>query len=172
MLNIDQEIKNSVHKYAKVSQEALKNLCPEFLYVDLVVKIDKNIDRSSHRGGLYAKGPGINMSLALFRDAYLTIRMTPQAIYECKEYAAYKENPIIGSIYTQDWRHVVMMCTGHEVAHAAQRYIQFRDKLEGVLPHGELFRKCYKEIRLVLNKELPDQTHMKEVFKRIWNKTS
>ena len=152
------EITKLVHKYVEASKDALRTFCPEFYYINLVTKVDFSTRRRSHRGGMYAKGPGISMAGSCFTQAYSYYKIDG-GYSKFEEYPSFKRDPIIGSAFVNNLEQLIALNTGHEVAHACQWYLIFQDKLYANKEngHGEFFQKIYQKIRLVLNKELPDQ---------------
>ena len=149
------EILECVSHYNNSCTKALKTFAPEYYVVQKNVKVDWAISRSTHRGGLYAKGPGMNLagnSFLKFINSY-----KKHGIVYFQEYKSYEKDPIIGSAFADKWETYVGLVVGHEAAHAAQYYTENVRKLPRSVAHGDFFKKIYNIIRMELNKELPDQ---------------
>ena len=116
------------------------------------LKFDYAVTRRSHRGGMYAKGPGINLAMRFFDTEEFT--SFPRVFYE---YPSFSKDKFIGSfLYLSEFHHVEAVIL-HEMAHAIQWYAyeveNFRCK-----PHGPVFKKYYKALREeLLNDKLPEQ---------------
>jgi hypothetical protein len=147
--------KQSVQKYVKVSQEALKDFCPEFYYVKPYVKTSTNIKRSTCYGGMDKSGPGISIAYSCINRWWLQQRVHDNYVL-FKEYSHMAKDPIIGSAFVTTKEQLIALITGHEMSHACQSYIELRDKIRD-RAHGPLFQKIYNKVRLVINKGLPDQ---------------
>lgn len=166
-LNTDfkNKVKQLVHESVIFSKNALAKNYPEFINIPIVEKIGYGNTRKCHRGGKYLKGYGINMAGYLFFTAQNYY--TPGNVIRFNEYSSYKDDKVIGSVYTTSLSQLILLSTGHEVAHACQRFV---DKFRGLgrtPPHGELFMTIYKDIRLEANKLLPNQQELKIEFNKL-----
>lgn len=165
-----QKISDCVLNYSNLCTRILKNFAPEYYVVRKSFKLDYTESRNTHRGGIYAKGPGFNLCGQDFVRQYKAYQLGSD-IGMFTEYKSFAKDPIIGSAYVENWKQYVGLTVGHEVAHAVQRYLEKVRKLERSDPHGDFFKKIYQILRLELNKELPDQMFAKEkyslVLKRI-----
>lgn len=149
------EILECVQHYNNSCTKILRDFAPEYYVVPKTVKVDWSTSRSTHRGGLYAKGPGMNLA----GDSFLTFikSFKKHGIVYFQEYKSYEKDPIIGSAFADKWETYVGLVVGHEAAHAAQYYTETVRKLPRSAPHGPFFKQIYTMIRRELNKELPDQ---------------
>ena len=149
------EILECIQHYNNSCTKILKDFAPEYYVVQKNVKVDWATSRTTHRGGLYAKGPGMNLA----GDSFLTFSnfCKKHGIVYFKEYKSYETDPVIGSAFIDKWETYVGLVVGHEASHAAQRYLEQVRKLPRSAPHGPAFKKIYTMIRMELNKELPDQ---------------
>jgi hypothetical protein len=143
-------IEDTIHSAARFSKDVLKNKYPSFFEQHLDVKIDYSPRRRTHRGGIYANGPAINIAAYLFKDLHKS------QVIRFYEYPSYDADPIIGGCFASP-ENFIYLTVGHEVAHACQFFEKRRQKLENVTPHGVLFKNIYKDIRLELNKLLVPQ---------------
>lgn len=157
------EILECVQHYNNSCTKILRDFAPEYYVVPKKVKVDWATSRSTHRGGLYAKGPGINLAGNSFLEFIRSFKK--HGIVYFQEYKSYEKDPIIGSAFADKWETYVGLVVGHEASHAAQYYTQSVRKLPRTTPHGDLFKKIYTLIRIELNKELPDQVVKQKEYK-------
>lgn len=120
-------------------------------YLLEVVRLDWNPKRRSSRGGIYAKGPGINIAM---KSEFLLDKVPVNRFYE---YASYNNNTIIGGFYYTKPLLKLKTIVAHEMAHTAQFYeykkLDYRCK-----PHGPTFKKFYKDFRLqFINQHVENQ---------------
>lgn len=168
MLSSTSEIKDAISQkvqhFAKESQSILKEKYPDFFFCNLVVRTDFSPRRTSHRGGLYVKGPGINIAgneLVYAYKGHIELKFN--------EYASYANDPVIGNAFCKDWEQYTMLTVAHEMGHAAQDYICFRDKIENEEPHGRLFKSIYGLLRQTFNKRLIDQKEASSEYRSVIN---
>lgn len=160
-----QEITKLPDLVSRYIVDSLDTLNDEFKYLKVSARIDFSPKRVTHRGGLYAKGPGINLAGNLITNLYNNQKRVGSLLSKFNEYPSYSKDPIIGSVIITDWTQYVKLVVAHEVAHACQQYLRFRDKLENEAPHGTLFKSIYRTIRLSINSTLPDQI----VYSKMYN---
>lgn len=106
----------------------------------VTVKTDWSPKRRGSRGGMYAKGPGINMALD---HRYLQNRHTVTKWYE---YASFDSHTVYGGFYYTNPRIKLLALTAHEVAHAIQFFEQVQTGIR-VKPHGTEFKSHYATLR-------------------------
>lgn len=144
------EINAYAMKYTRTVEEwVISNIYDSFT---LDVKLDWSNKRVASRGGLYAKGPGINMAM------YHSYPNNNGEVYRFYEYKSYDSNKTIGGFYAKDPLLKLEALLLHEIAHAVQF---FSYKLTGVRckPHGPVFKGYYKQLREhFLNHKLPEQS--------------
>ena len=157
-----QQISDCVLHYSNNCTKLLKDFAPEYYVVKKIVKVDYSPNRKTHRGGIYAKGPGFN--LAGDSLLYFANQQKKYGVIHFMEYKSFEKDPIIGSAFTDDWESYVALTVGHEVSHAVQLYIEKMRKLERGAPHGDFFKKIYTMLRIELNRQLPDQKAAQKEF--------
>jgi hypothetical protein len=162
------EIKEKVNYYTTVCRIILKDIEPDYYYAPFVLKVDFNPKRISHRGGMYAKGPGINMAMNVFTYSKECFKLGgDHPYYFFQEMPSYADDPIIGSAHIDCVEQHINLSVAHEVAHSVQCYVKQRDKVEYVEPHGKEFKKYYQILRLEVNKTLPDQQFAEIKYKEL-----
>ena len=161
-------LRNHVSTGTRLAKEALKKDYPDFYKISLVEKIDLSPSRVSHRGGKYAAGYGFNLAGHYFLVGLRCWK--PGSLKRFIEYKSYGKDPIIGDAIIDNVGQDIFLSVGHEVAHAAQRYVRDRDKLGRVEPHGDLFKHLYRIIRLGINHLLPDQKIAKSQYEDLVRK--
>jgi hypothetical protein len=156
------EIEAAVYTAVSFSRELVKDKYPDFYKQDLVIKLDWSKRRVTHRGGLYANGPGMNLAADCFVTAKYCYAPGGYAFWH--EYPSFNRDPIIGGAYIDHWSQSIMLVVGHEMAHSVQRFEEHTKKLTRSLPHGDRFKSVYTTIRLGMNKKLPDQLLAKREY--------
>lgn len=126
-----------------------------------VLKFDDASDRRSHRGGMYSKGPGINLAMSLLKHW-----MDKQGIARFYEYPAFDDDSVIGGAYIVEGKTAIDIITAHEIAHAAQHYV-YKLLNTRCKPHGPLWRDIYTTVRKeFVNGQLGNQTKLKHVYEK------
>lgn len=127
----------------------------------LEYKLDWSLSRTSSRGGMYAKGPGINMAMA---------HLVPiSSTYRYHEYASFDKDPYIGGFYSSRSYDKLEAVILHEIAHALQ-FFEYKKLNIRCKPHGPIFKKYYRMLRgQFLNHKLPNQSSL--LTKVILNKS-
>lgn len=153
--------KKEVEYEAREFTKKLSSYLSETYYKNFSVKVmkwDWNPSRVSSRGGIYAKGPGINIAM---RNNFLRYSTPVDKFYE---YPSYDSDPIIGGIYYTVPEIKLKAIIAHEVSHAIQWY-EARLKNTRYKPHGLEFKQFYKELRvLFINDQLEDQNKLKQDY--------
>lgn len=151
-----------VRKYhTQCTKWVQETLFPEFT-CDL--RIDWSPNRQCSRGGMYLKGPGINIAMY---PATSSLRFGK--IHRFKEYASYDADKEIGGFYFTDSEHKIAALVAHEVAHAVQYYYYSKS---GVIdrPHGDVFKNYYRMLRTrFVNSMLPEQQPLQEQYEKWYN---
>lgn len=123
------------------------------------IKLDWSTKRVSSRGGIYAKGPGINIAMVC------AFPRTKNGIYRFYEYPSFDSNPCIGGFCSTDPYHKLEAVVLHEVSHAIQYFSYTKKNVGRDKPHGIFFKNYYKALRnKFLNHKLPDQKSMKKEY--------
>lgn len=150
------EVNSYAMKYARnVEQWVVDSIYDTFT---LDVKLDWSNKRVASRGGMYAKGPGINMAM---HNSYPNNK---GQIYRFYEYASYDMNKTIGGFYATDPTLKLEALLLHEISHAIQ-YFSYRITGTRCKPHGPVFKGYYKQLREhFLNHKLPDQIAMQKEY--------
>ncbi len=161
--NKDLVIKETL-KAADYCQELLMPFHEPFYKEKLIIKVDFSPTRRYSRGGKYTKGYGINIAANpyLLGLEYYN-RIPDKYIVRCNEYASYESDPIIGTVLVTDPIQHLRIVVGHEVSHACQKFLRDTRDWDSK-PHGSLFKSIYKQIRVKLNKELPNQLETKKRY--------
>lgn len=146
-----------VYDYAKyVESWVIDNIYEHYTLES--IKLDWSPSRRSHRGGFYAKGPGINLAMKLLRDSPEGV---PIRFYEYKSYDADKT---IGGFYSYNSKFYNQAIVLHEIAHSVQFYT-YKLYNTRCKPHGPMFKGYYKQLReALLNPLLPDQQSCKQDY--------
>jgi hypothetical protein len=141
----------------QVTEWAVQNIYKDFT---LTTKLDWNPTRRCSRGGMYAKGPGINIAM---KDVYPRCK---GEIYRFYEYPSYDSNSVIGGFYSREPIHKTQAILLHEVAHALQ-YFAYKKNNTRCKPHGPMFKNFYKRLRIeFLNHKLPEQLELKHDYEQ------
>lgn len=143
------------------SETLIKHIKAQHPGFSCFVKLDDSPRRKSHRGGLYAKGYGMSLAMYILPRS-LDILTSPKHVWE---YNSFKNDPVIGELYTKQPKLEYMLTIAHEMAHAWQ---QFQDK-QGIAkddgPHQFLFKKLYAELRArFVNPHCEPQYEMKKEY--------
>ena len=121
------------------------------------LRLDWSNNRTRSKGGMYYKGPGISIAMAKYS------RRSVDA-YRVYEYSSFDKDPEIGGFFTDNIVDAMRMVICHEMAHACQ-YYDYEIKGYKDVPHGQVFKDIYRDIRNVfLNPYLPNQELVKELF--------
>lgn len=105
-----------------------------------LIKLDWTPSRRSSRGGIYAKGPGINIAMA---SAYPT---PENYLYRFYEYPSYDNDKVIGGFLSKNSFEKTKAIICHEIAHAIQFFSYDKNKIR-CKPHGPIFKKYYTILR-------------------------
>lgn len=153
--------KSEVEKTAKEFAYGISSFIRQNYFSDYmleVIRFDWNPRRKSSRGGIYAKGPGINIAM---RPEFLKQSSDVKRFYE---YRSYDASQIIGGFYYTDPQLKLKTIIAHEMAHTAQfvEYIKLNYRCK---PHGPVFKKYYKDLRLnFINPYIEEQTSLKKEY--------
>lgn len=154
-INYGIEYTNKVEKYAR------KVLNKQELFGFNLVKkqFDPKNTRARSRGGMYSKGPGINIALHL---TYFTYKGRPRRVYE---YSSFDNDSVIGGFYTTKQFHPLEAVICHEVAHAMQKWEVHLKNIKKDKPHSDIFKKYYRILRNdIFNPTLEDQIKLKKEY--------
>lgn len=153
--------KVAINKHAtlyadSVSTWVTKNIDSDFNLA--TVHLDWDTSRRSSRGGMYAKGPGINIAMAY---SYPQGR---KHTFKFHEYASYAKDPVIGDFYSNNPVHYLNAVVVHEIAHAIQ-WFMYKKYNTRCKPHGPMFKKYYAILRKeFINIKLPNQAALKKDY--------
>jgi hypothetical protein len=136
-----------------------------FTNFTLTVKLDWGSSRVTSRGGIYKRGPGIN--IAMIPAFPIT---TPQVTYLFNEYPSYHANKEIGGFYAVDPYLKLKAIIAHEVAHAVQFY-SYMVTGTRCQPHGPVFKNYYCMLRQrFVNHLIPNQEELAQDYTEYLNK--
>lgn len=158
--------KVEINKYAndysrKVASWVVANIYSDFT---LTTKFDWSNKRVASRGGMYAKGPGINIAMA---HAYPNNK---GEVYRFHEYKSYDANSVIGGFYAKDPILKLESLLLHEISHAIQ-FFSYKKTGVRCKPHGPVFKHYYQMLRIeFLNYKLPEQAPLKRDYEEYINK--
>jgi hypothetical protein len=127
-----------INSFCKTVANYVKTNLPGFT---LQVIIDHSPKRVTSRGGMYAKGPGINLALNSF-----TRFKQPDGTYKFNEYPSFAKDPVIGSVIGS-FDKCTKALVVHEIAHAVQFYYVKINDIKNDKPHGALFKRFYADLR-------------------------
>ena len=151
------EVNNFVTNFAYSLSKYIRSSYYDDFTLEMI-KTDWNPSRRSSRGGIYAKGPGINIAM---REYFRHNKVYPSKFYE---YASYDKNTIFGGFYYTNTDTMIKAIVAHEVAHAVQffEYSKLNCKCK---PHGPIFKKFYKDLRLqFVNQHIEDQNILENKY--------
>jgi hypothetical protein len=118
------------------------------------IKFDWAPTRRSSRGGIYAKGPGINIAMNWVPTCFV-------GIGRFYEYKSFDSDKVIGGFFYDDPVLKLKAIIVHEMAHTIQFFHYKKEKIK-CKPHGPIFKKYYAELREeFINNLLPDQKELK-----------
>lgn len=121
-------------------------------------RLDWATTRTAHKGGWYASGPGINLSMWL-------LSRNRGTIFRMYEYASFDADSVIGGFYATDRNLATGMIVCHEMAHAVQFYRKKALNMSVDKAHGKSFKQPYAQLRkAVFNHKLPNQVEMKKLY--------
>jgi len=125
------------HKVAvEYIQKSLKTPLGDISGFTCSLKMDWDKNRSSSRGGMYAKGPGVNYAMTQ------TNSMGRTGHYW--EYESFKKDATIGGFTTKDESLCVYALQCHEMAHAVIGYLGLQNV---VASHGPEWKSIYADLR-------------------------
>ena len=163
MKKYSSEQKAEYTKYANDYIRTVNEWCQNNIYEKFnleSVKLDWIENRRCSRGGYYADGPGINISMhSSCKDS-----SDIQRVYE---YKSFDSDPVIGGIYTQTKFQRLELVILHEIAHALQ-YYSYRVNNFRCKPHGTVWKNFYRRLREeFLNPRLENQVELKAEYDKI-----
>lgn len=153
--------KVAINKHATLYADSVGNWVTKNIDSDFnlaTVHLDWAISRRSSRGGMYAKGPGINIAMAHSYPA------GKKHTFKFHEYASFAKDPVIGNFYSNKPVHYLNAVIVHEIAHAVQ-YFMYKKYTTRCKPHGPMFKKYYAILRKeFINSRLPSQVELKKDY--------
>lgn len=131
-----------INTYTRSFSKKLEEWTKSTLFSDfsLQVTLDWSKIRTCSRGGMYKKGPGINIAMAC---AYPN---NNGYVYRFLEYPSYDRDSEIGGFYAKDPKLKLNTIVAHEVAHAIQMH-SYKILGQRCTPHGAVFKSYYKMLR-------------------------
>lgn len=158
--------KIEITKYSSDYCKNIETWIKSNIYTDfsLTTKFDWSNKRVASRGGLYAKGPGINMAMA---SSYPNNK---GEVYRFYEYRSYDADKTIGGFYAKDPVLKLEALLLHEISHAVQ-FFSYSKTGTRCKPHGPVFKRFYSTLRTeFLNYKLPDQAPLKDEYEQYVDK--
>jgi len=159
------EVNNLAYDYASLLENYIqRNIESSFVLV--TTRLDWDPRRTASKGGMYKKGPGINIAMRdNYRYIYDSNPMSNPIPIKFSEHGKYNNDDIIGDFYTYDPLHKLYGTIAHEVSHAVQYFAYKHYSIKGT-PHGHLFKEYYKKLRInMLNNILPsNQEQLKAIY--------
>jgi hypothetical protein len=161
------EAENIVRTAAANAVDFLKSTEKKaFPFVDSLivsVKCDWDTKRTSSRGGVYKKGPGINIAMAKYVHPEGT---SNNSLFRFYEYKSYDADSVIGGFIARTQEEVLTAVTCHEVSHALQ-YYSYVNGFARCTPHGRLFKRIYTPLRKeFVNHKIGNQEELRKEYSR------
>lgn len=113
----------------------MRKYSPKFEKFTCAFKADWSTRRVGSRGGWYCKGPGVSYGMQPL------IRSIKKGYHN--EYASFKNDCVIGSFASNNWKIIATAISCHEIAHAAVAYLTKSNREK----HGDIWKYYYALLR-------------------------